>query len=217
MGLRSRLFAWGYDRMMTSAERDGFADVRRRTAGAAAGNVLEIGAGTGLNLPYYTPAVEHLTLTEPDASMLRRLDQAAARSGRPVSVLRAAAEDLPFEDSTFDAVVCTLVLCGVDDQPRAVCEIGRVLRPGGLLLFAEHVRSDDEAFARRQDRRNWVTNLFSGCDCNRQTQRELEAAGFRFAELTHGELPHAPSFARPMISGRATRTNGAYAFCAKPP
>ena len=204
MGLRSRLFAWSYDRMMAGAERDGLASVRRRLAGAATGNVLEIGAGTGLNVPYYTPAVEHLLLTEPDVSMLRRLEHAVAPIDRHVAVLQARAEALHFDGQVFDTVVCTLVLCGVEDQPRAIREIRRVLKPAGRLLFAEHVRSDDEDLARRQDRRNWITNLFSGCDCNRPTQRELELAGFRLDEVVHGELPHAPSLVRPMISGRAT-------------
>jgi ubiquinone/menaquinone biosynthesis C-methylase UbiE len=205
MGLRSRLFSWGYDRMMGRGERAGFADLRHRLVGAAAGDVLEVGAGTGLNLPHYTDRVSHLTLTEPDPSMLRRLQAAVSRSGREATVLRAPAEDLPFDDATFDTVVCTLVLCGVQDQPRAIREISRVLKPTGQLLFVEHVRAGDDRLARRQDRCNWASNLVAGCDCNRPTERQLELGGFRLDELTHGELPKAPTFVRPMITGRAVR------------
>ena len=117
--------------------------------------MLEIGGGTGANLPYYRPEVESLTITEPEPPMLRRLERRAREQAPQATVLRAPAEDLPFEDATFDTVVSTLVLCGVDDQPRALRELRRVLRPGGQLLFIEHVRSDDARLARRQDRMNW--------------------------------------------------------------
>ena len=156
VGLRDKLFALSYDRLMASTESAGLAEIRARLLADATGDVLEVGAGTGAQpSAYYGSAVRTLTLTEPDPSMLRRLQRSASDAGRSSTVLRAPAEDLPFDDGTFDTVVCTLVLCGVDDQPRAVREIRRVLRPGGCLLFVEHVRSDDEALARRQDRMNW--------------------------------------------------------------
>jgi SAM-dependent methyltransferase len=100
--------------------------------------------------------------------------------------------------------VSALVLCGVDDQPRAVRELRRVLKPGGRLLFIEHVRSDDQALARRQDRRNWLNRVVARCDCNRPTLRTLERSGFAIEALTHGELPRSPSFARPLIIGLAS-------------
>ena len=203
MGLRHKLFALSYNRLMASTERAGLAEIRAGLVGEAAGDVLEVGAGTGHNLPYYATAVTSLTLTEPDPSMLRRLQQAAGSTDRPSIVLRAPAEDLPFDDASFDTVVCTLVLCGVDDQPRAVREIRRVLSPRGRLLFIEHVRSDDAALARRQDQMNWLGRLFAGCDCNRPTQQTLRRSGFAFDRLDVGELPKSPSFVRPMIVGRA--------------
>ena len=103
------------------------------------GDVLEIGGGTGTNLPCFGPAVTSLTLTEPQAPMLRRLERTAREHRASATVLRAPARDLPFDDRTFDVAVSTLVLCGVDDQPRALRELPRVLRPGGQLLFIEHV------------------------------------------------------------------------------
>ena len=139
MGLRSRLFALTYNRLMASGEKAGLAEIRATLLARASGEVLEVGAGTGLNLTHYAGEVSTLTVTEPDASMLRRLEHVAGRIAQSTAILRAPAEDLPFEDATFDTVVSTLVLCGVDDQPRAVREIRRVLKPGGHLLFVEHV------------------------------------------------------------------------------
>lgn len=206
MGLRSRLFALTYNRLMAGGERAGLADIRATLLAQASGDVLEVGAGTGLNLPHYPDTVSMLTATEPDASMLRRLQRVASRAAKQVSVLRAPAEDLPFEDATFDTVVATLVLCGVDDQPRAVREIRRVLKPGGRLLFVEHVRSDDAALARRQDRMNWLNRIVVGCDCNRPTLRTIEQGRLTIGDLVRGDLPKSPSFVRPMIVGSATRS-----------
>jgi ubiquinone/menaquinone biosynthesis C-methylase UbiE len=205
MGLRSRLFALTYNRLMAGGEKAGLAEIRATLLAGASGDVLEVGAGTGLNLAHYAGEVCTLTVTEPDASMLRRLEHVAGRTAQSTTILRAPAEDLPFEDATFDTVVSTLVLCGVDDQPRAVREIRRVLKPGGRLLFVEHVRSDEAAMARRQDRINWLNRLVVGCDCNRPTLETLKCAGFVIDDLIHGELPKSPSFVRPMIVGRAAR------------
>ena len=205
MGLRSRFFALTFDRFMAAGEKAGLASTRARLLADATGVVLEVGAGTGLNLTHYPRSVSTLTLAEPDSAMLRRLERVVARVPMPVTVLRAPAEDLPYDDNTFDTVVSTLVLCGVDDQPRAVREIRRVLKPGGQLLFIEHVRSDDDHLARRQDRLNWFNRLTTNCDCNRPTLRTLEDGGFVVDHLRLGDLPKSPSFVRPMIVGRATR------------
>jgi ubiquinone/menaquinone biosynthesis C-methylase UbiE len=211
MGLRSWLFASAYNRLMASTERAGLADTRARLLGAAVGDVLEVGAGTGLNLPYYGSEVRSLTVTEPDRTMLRRLERAVATSGRSAMVLRSPAEDLPFDDATFDTVVCTLVLCGVDDQPRAARELRRVLRPDGRLLLIEHVRSDDETLARHQDRMNPLSRVLVGCECNRPTQQTLRRCGFVLDELDATELPKSPRFVRPMVWGVVKRTADTYA------
>lgn len=205
VGLRDTLFALTYDRLMAGTERAGLAEIRARLLADAAGDVLEVGAGTGRNLPYYGAAVASVTLTEPDPAMLRRLERTTRGAQRPTTVLRAPAEDLPFDDSTFDTIVSTLVLCGVSDQPRAVREISRVLKPGGHLLVVEHVRADDAGLARRQDRVNWLNRIVAGCDCNRPTLRTLQRGGFEIDDLADGELPKSPSFLRPMIVGTATR------------
>ena len=119
-------------------------------------------------------------------------------------VLRAPAEDLPFDDDTFDVAVSTLVLCGVTDQPRALRQLRRVLRPGGRLLFIEHVRSDDPSLARRQDRMNPVNRFVVHCDCNRPTLTSIQQAGFAVTQIEHQTMPKAPSFVSPLIVGTAT-------------
>jgi SAM-dependent methyltransferase len=101
------------------------------------------------------------------------------------------------------------VLCGVSDQPRALRQIRRVLRPGGQLLFIEHVRSGDPRLARHQDRMNWMCQLVVCCDCNRPTLTSIEEAGFTVADVEHLTFHNAPSFARPLIVGRATAPVGA--------
>jgi ubiquinone/menaquinone biosynthesis C-methylase UbiE len=204
MSLRSRFFAMTYDRFSKGSEEAGLAEMRQKLIGEASGDVLEIGGGTGANLRHYGTAVQSLTVTEPEAPMLKRLER-KARDERPqTTVLRAPAEDLPFEDSSFDTAVSTLVLCGVDDQPRALRELRRVLRPGGRLIFLEHVRSADPKLAKMQDRMNPVNRFMVCCDCNRPTLDTIKAAGFEVTQLDHGELPKAPPFVRPLIVGTAT-------------
>jgi len=192
-----------WDRMTRGTEEAGLRELRQGLVADATGRVLEIGAGTGANVPHYNGSIESLVLTEPQPAMLRRLQRTAHERAPHAQVLRAPAEDLPFETDSFDTVVCTLVLCGVDDQPRAVREARRVLRPGGSLLFLEHLRADDPDLARLQDRMNWLNRIVVGCDCNRPTLRTIEAEGFTVSRLEHTETPKAPKFARPMIVGTA--------------
>jgi ubiquinone/menaquinone biosynthesis C-methylase UbiE len=230
MSLRTKFFALTYDRQMAKTEKAGLRAFRERLLAEASGDVLEIGGGTGANLPYYGPAVGSLTITEPQPPMLRHLERnvRARGAGQPrpeARVLRAPAEDLPFDDHSFDVAVSTLVLCGVDDQPRALRELRRVLRPGGRLLFIEHVRSDDPGTARLQDRMNWLNRLVVCCDCNRPTLDSIRSAGFTVAQVEHTALPKAPPFVRPAILGRAAvpaaapraRTDGTQPAGAPPP
>lgn len=204
MTLRAKFFALTYDRQMAKTEKAGLRALREGLLAGATGHVLEIGGGTGANLPYYGPAVESLTMTEPQPPMLRRLQHRAREQAPATKVLRAPAEDLPFDDHTFDVAVSTLVLCGVDDQPRALRELRRVLRPGGRLLFIEHVRSGDPGTARLQDRMNWLNRLVVCCDCNRPTLGSIQEAGFIITRAEHTALPKAPKFVSPAIMGSAT-------------
>jgi ubiquinone/menaquinone biosynthesis C-methylase UbiE len=205
MGLRSRLFALAYDRMSAKVEQAGLSSLRQQLLAEASGDVLEIGGGTGANLQHYGPGVESLTLTEPEPPMLRRLERRARSEAPGAKVLRARAEELPFEDDRFDTAVTTLVLCGVEDQPRAVRELRRVLRPGGRLLFIEHVRSEEPRVARLQDRMNRLNRLVACCECNRATLDTIEAEGFDVVEVDRTEMSKAPAFTRPLIVGAATK------------
>jgi ubiquinone/menaquinone biosynthesis C-methylase UbiE len=197
-----------YDTMNRRAEEAGLCELRHGLVADAGGRVLEIGAGTGLNLPHYGEGVESLVLTEPEAPMLKRLQRSAHEHAPDAQVLQAPAEDLPFEDDSFDTVVSTLVLCGVDDQPRALQEARRVLRPGGRLLFLEHVLDDDPGLARFQNRINWLNRLVVGCDCNRSTLAAIEAEQFEVSRLERTEMPKAPKFVRPLIIGSAVAGAG---------
>ncbi len=203
MSLRTKFFAMTYDRQIAKTEEAGLRASRERLLAGAHGDVIEIGGGTGANLPHYGTEVTSLTITEPEPAMLRRLE-GKSREHRPsATVLRAPAEDLPFNDHSFDVAVSTLVLCGVDDQPRALRELRRVLRPGGTLLFLEHVRSGDPAVARLQDRMNWLNRLVVCCDCNRPTLDCIRQAGFTITQVEQTVLPKAPKFVRPAIVGSA--------------
>lgn len=181
-----------------------FGPQRRALLADARGRVLEVGAGTGWNLAHYPPEVEEIVLTEPVRAMLRRAERRAAELGRPVRAVQASAENLPFDDDSFDTVVSTLVLCTVENQERAVGEIARVLRPGGSLLFIEHVRAEDPRLARWQDRleRPWGV-VSMGCHPNRATRERIEAGGLAIEAIEAGDLPKSPPLVRPMISGRA--------------
>ena len=179
MSLKTRIFAAAYDRMSADTEEAGLREQRRELLGQARGRVLEIGGGTGANLPFYGEAVSSLTVTEPEEPMARRLERRLNEQERTVELVRAAAEELPFEDGSFDFAVSTLVLCSVEDQPRALREVRRVLEPDGRLLFIEHVRSDDDGLARWQDRLNRLNRFVVNCDCNRSTLQGIRAAGFQ--------------------------------------
>jgi ubiquinone/menaquinone biosynthesis C-methylase UbiE len=199
-----RVFAACYDRALRASEEAGLADRRAGLLAQAAGRTLEVGAGTGLNLAHYPAAVTELVLTEPDPLMARRLRARAAGSGRRPEVIEAPAERLPFPDGSFDTAVLTLVLCTVPDPRAALAELARVLRPGGRLLFLEHVRSDDPGLARWQDRLHRPWRWFGdGCNCNRDTLAAIQASPLDVEEVDRGELPKAVPIVRPLIVGRA--------------
>ncbi|WP_042376586.1 class I SAM-dependent methyltransferase [Streptacidiphilus melanogenes] len=203
MSVHWAILAVIYDHQMAKSEEAGLREMRRRLIAEAAGDVLEIGAGTGANLGHYGPEVRSLTVTEPQPAMLRRLEQHVREQAPDATVLRAPAEDLPFDDDSFDVVVSTLVMCGVEDQQRTLRQLARVLRPGGRLLFLEHVRSDEARLARWQDRLNWFNRAVVCCECNRPTLDSIKAAGFEPGQVDRLEFPKSPPFIRPLILGTA--------------
>jgi ubiquinone/menaquinone biosynthesis C-methylase UbiE len=206
MSIYGRLFAAGYDTVMKGPEKATFRAHREALLARVRGRVLEIGGGTGANLPFYGPGVDELVITEPEEPMARRLERKLADHSLSARVVRAPAEALPFEDGSFDYAVSTLVLCTVHDPQLALSEVRRVLKPGGQLLFVEHVRSDDPRLARWQDRLQPLQFRFAhGCHCNRATLDDVKAAGFDVAELEHDTVAKAPPIVRPLIVGAAER------------
>ena len=199
-----RMFAALYDKVGKGSEDAGLRDERRRLLSGAEGSTIEIGAGTGLNLALYPESVTRLVLAEPDRHMRARLSRKVEGASSAAEVIDASAEHLPFPDATFDTAVVTLVLCSVGDQETALREIARVVKPGGRLLFLEHVRSEDAKVARSQDRIRPFYNLV-GCNPNRATLSAIEASPFTVESVEHGEVPKAPKFERPLIVGSARR------------
>jgi SAM-dependent methyltransferase len=201
------VFAWCFERTSRAEERAGMAEHRRGLLANATGRVVEIGAGTGLNFRHYPPAVTEVVAIEPDQHMRRRAVAAAEAEGLavPVEVRRARGESLPYGDGEFDTAVSTLVLCSVSSPERALAELHRVLKPGGSLLFFEHVRSSKPSTARWQDRLEKPWGWFAGgCHPNRDTVANIERAGFRVTELRR--FPWGPpSPARPHVRGMAVR------------
>jgi ubiquinone/menaquinone biosynthesis C-methylase UbiE len=204
MSLSSRFFAAMYDKLLAATEKAGLGAHRKTLLSTAAGRVIEIGAGTGANLPFYSDAVSDLVVCEPAEPMARRLERKLASFGRPVRVVRTPAEILPFENGSFDVAVSTLVLCTVGDPQRALAELRRVLKPGGRLLFIEHVRAEDPRLARWQDRLNFLNKrIAQGCNCNRNTVSEIAAAGFTVTNIDRDQLRKAPPIVRPLVVGVA--------------
>jgi len=208
--LGKRLFAACYPRIVALAENAGQRETRRGLISQAAGRTLEIGAGHGLNVPHYGGGVSELVISEPNPHMLRRLRRALDGAVPDVgswSVVAAGAEALPFDAASFDTVVCTFVLCSVADPRGVLAEVARVLRPGGRLLFLEHVRArDGTALARFQDLvARPHSRIGAGCHPNRRTWQLIEDSALSVERLEHGRQPRAPATVRPTIIGSARR------------
>ncbi len=201
-----RLFAAMYDRGLKGTEDAGLREMRRETLAAATGRTIDLGAGTGANIGLYPDSVTDLVLAEPDPHMSKQLGQKLAQSGQSAELIEASAERLPFEDSSFDTAVFTLVLCTVPNPQAALTEAARILKPGGKLLFVEHVRAEDAGLARWQDRleKPWRF-LADGCHCNRDTVANIEASPLIVEQVAHGRLPKAPPLVRPLARGTALR------------
>ncbi len=193
---------------MGASQQAGLADKRREALAAASGEVLEIGAGTGLNLAAYPrEGITRLVCTEPNAAMSRQLEARSDEAPVEIEVVAASAEKLPFEDASFDCVTGTLVLCEASSPAAALAEIARVLRPGGQYLFLEHVRSVDHDHARKQDR--WAPiwrSVSGGCNCNRDTLATIKASPLTVDKAELGRFPKAPQIVKPLLIGSASLT-----------
>ncbi len=202
------LMAALYDRSLRAAEDAGLRAWRRDLVHDLSGEVLEVGAGTGLNLPHYTPAVRRLVLTEPDRHMRAKLSKKPLPPGvERVEVVDAAIEALPMPDASFDAVVSTLVLCSVDDLARALGEVRRVLRPGGRFVFLEHVADEVNPRVRKwQERLQPLWKRIAGnCHLARRTEQAIRAAGLEIQRVERADIPKAMALGRPSVRGVARK------------
>lgn len=199
-----RAFAAVYDRGLKSTEEAGLREMRRVTLAQASGRTIDLGAGTGVNYELFPEAVTELVMAEPDPHMLAKLRE-KVMEGKGIEIVQAPAQSLPFEDDSFDTAVFTLVLCTVPDPAASLAEAARVLKPGGKLLFVEHVRGEEPGLARWQDRleKPWRF-LADGCHCNRDTIATIEASPFELDRTVRDQLPKAPPIVRPLVHGTAS-------------
>jgi ubiquinone/menaquinone biosynthesis C-methylase UbiE len=173
----------------TGMQQEVLTPIRRRLTQEASGRVLEIGVGSGINLPLYSDRVTQVIGIEPSAPLLAMARESAARSTVPIDLRDASVEAIPLDAASVDTVVSTFTLCSVPDVTQALGEIRRVLRPGGRLLFAEHGSASDARVRRWQ---NLLTPMWKrccgGCHLNRDMARLIESAGFVFERLETGYL-----------------------------
>lgn len=163
---------------------------RQRVIGAAEGRVLEIGCGSGLNLPLYGAAVRTVIALDPSAELLRMARDRAVGASIPVELLEASAEAMPIDTGSVDTVVTTWTLCSIADAPRALSELRRVLKPGGALLFVEHGRAPEPGVARWQDRLDPLWHrVAGGCHLNRKMDALITDNGFSIDMLVNTRLP----------------------------
>lgn len=181
--IRHPRFARMFDSASRKMETRGQAEHRQRLLAGVSGRVVEVGAGNGLNFPYYPPSVTEVAAVEPEPYLRDRAREAAVDAQVPITVLAGTAEALPLEDDSVDVGIASLVLCSVDDPAQALAELRRVIRPGGELRFYEHVAAPSGWFRRGQR----AFDLFwpyvaGGCHACRDTEAEIIRAGFEIDE-----------------------------------
>jgi SAM-dependent methyltransferase len=208
MGWYARhIFAPLMDRVLATQPIE---EERRLTLAPLAGHVLEIGFGTGLNLPFFPPAVEQLTVIDSETMLPDRVARRIAQAPFPVKQLRMDATlRLPFPDRTFDGVVTTLTLCSLDDPVLALREIHRVLKPSGRYVFFEHGRSEVPEVARWQDRLNGLQRVVAcGCNLNRRIDHLIQESGFEIPEFVRKSMPGSPRIMSAIYRGIALKSEG---------
>lgn len=206
------VFARMWPALAAAGEGKGISALRDKMLEGLHGRVVEIGAGSGTNFSHYPSSVSHVVAIEPEPYLRSRAVAAGARAGVPVSVLAAAAEEIPLASASMDAAVVSLVLCSVADQAGSIAEIRRVLRRGGELRFFEHVRSEAPLLARAQDLADLVwPRLGAGCHPNLDTQASIAAGGFEVVDSARSRLdvPWIATLVSPIVIGRALRDAGA--------
>jgi ubiquinone/menaquinone biosynthesis C-methylase UbiE len=182
--------------------------IRSKALAEARGRVLEVGFGTGLNLPHYSPQVEELVAIDSDRMLPGRVERRIAQSGLKVTQVKLDASGvLPFEDCSFDSVITTFTLCSIRDVREALEGIRRVLKRGGIYIFLEHGRSDDHRVARRQDLLNPLQKVIAvGCNINRPIDHLIHQARLTISGLDRFVMPQMPRVLGEMYVGTARRT-----------
>jgi ubiquinone/menaquinone biosynthesis C-methylase UbiE len=199
------VIGWLYDLVGRGVEKGELGAQRHELLSGLEGTVLELGAGTGNNLAHYERA-SRVVAVEPDASMASRLRKRLQEASAPVEIVHSSADSLPFEDAAFDTAVITFVLCSVQDQGTVLREVRRVLGPGGRLVLLEHVRGEGR-LARWQDRITPLHRKLGNCHLNRETKKEVAAAGFDVAGLHEVRIPGSHPLVRSGIQGVAIKTS----------
>ena len=200
------MIGWLYDLAGRRVEKGELGERRHGLVGDLEGDVLEVGAGTGLNLQHYERA-SRVVAVEPDPSMAGRLRKRAPEATVPVEIVAGTAESLPFGDESFETAVITFVLCSVEDPQAALAEVRRVLAPGGRLILLEHVRGEGR-LASWQDRLTPLHRKVAGnCNLNRRTRDEVAAAGFDVAGLRPVRIPGSHPLVRSGLQGVAIKTS----------
>ena len=176
---------WVLPRIMNLAMgTEDVAEERAKALAAVKGRVLEVGFGSGHNLPHYPPGVERVVGIDPSGESAKLARKRIARAPFPVELLPLSGEQLPAPDGSFDSVVCTFTLCTIPDPLAALRQMRRVLAPGGRFFFVEHGRSDEPKVQRWQDRLNGAQRwLFGGCNLNRPMDQLITEAGFELDSL----------------------------------
>ncbi len=202
MGIRSRLKPWIQDLAMRQMD-----PLRQETVDSAEGDVLEIGFGTALNVPYYGPAVKSLVGLDPmDVTHVEKVHRRIQSAAFPVERKALRADGgLPFDAGRFDTIVTTWTLCSIPEVAKALREMRRVLKPGGRYIFIEHGRAENDGTARWQDRINPLWNrVCDGCNINRRIDRLVEEGGFELTSLNRFRA-RGPGIVAQMYRGIATK------------
>ena len=203
----SRITATFYNMLMSNIEQRCLRAWRTSLLADISGEILEIGAGTGLSLPCYPKTISHLTLSEPDRHMRRQLCKAVTKQSISSTILNAPGEALHLASGRFDAVVLCLVLCTVSEPLQVLAEAHRLLKPSGRLYFMEHVAAptDSTRFLWQQRLEPFWKRIAGNCHLTRRTEQLISNSGFSFEQLLRQEMRPAPSFVRPTIRGTARK------------